>query len=82
MLRNWYLKLLEDARQEGIVVSVTNLYDEYFARAPNLCACRLLVEKGSKSVALRQLKRFSRCVLLSKPPHMRLRKNNEKLPPK
>ena len=37
MLRNWYLRLLEDARKEGIVVSIDNLYDAYIKRLPNPC---------------------------------------------
>lgn len=32
-LRNWYLDLLEKAKEDGIVVDMTNFYDEYFADA-------------------------------------------------
>uniref|UniRef100_A0A7S2W510 histone acetyltransferase n=1 Tax=Mucochytrium quahogii TaxID=96639 RepID=A0A7S2W510_9STRA len=37
MLRLWYIRLLEDARKRGIVVSVDNLYDAYMRRLPNPC---------------------------------------------
>mmetsp|Transcript_17915 Transcript_17915/g.20693 ORF Transcript_17915/g.20693 Transcript_17915/m.20693 type:complete len:1767 (+) Transcript_17915:908-6208(+) len=37
MLRNWYLKLLETSRKEGVVVSLDNLYDGYIQRLPNPC---------------------------------------------
>jgi len=37
MLRNWYLRLLEDARKRKIIVSIDNLYDAYIRRMCNPC---------------------------------------------
>ncbi|KAH9255720.1 hypothetical protein BASA81_006114 [Batrachochytrium salamandrivorans] len=35
-LRLWYLTLLEAARQQGVVVSLSNFFDEYFSRMSEL----------------------------------------------
>jgi E1A/CREB-binding protein len=35
-LRAWYFTLLEEARQRGVAVSVTNFFDEYLARVSEL----------------------------------------------
>lgn len=32
-LRNWYIELLDRAKEDGIVVETTNFYEEYFANA-------------------------------------------------
>jgi hypothetical protein len=35
-LKMWYLTLLEDARLRGIIISLSNLFDEYLARVSDL----------------------------------------------
>ena len=35
-LVQWYLRLLDDARREGVVISITEMYKEYFGRVSDI----------------------------------------------